>query len=538
VKFPDLVQSKHPRWSGWKGYVLGTRKSFIAGRKEPAILVRFYETFKWDIAWLETDDLIELGGVMEVPDPSLLPKDLTLLKDTIMRKPGIWVANGHPGDPSKMLSWKPGSLTSFFDYLGPNGVYGYKAAHPEVPTIIRFQHPVDWHQDPTHFARTLGEQVASKWNDIKVLDPYVYFCNEVNLHYENGDSNPSNQHLYETPEFYQRYADWVRMTADVIKNIVPEMKLITPPFAFGHNEDGEPDENGTPKIGWSGYDFLKDTIHEYFDDILTFHAYWGDGGGSIKERLYGNDSSWYAFRWRRVLDLFEKHYGVPSKMIIDEAGNFGVKDNDFTEQILYYAQETLKDNRVLALTYFLWADPTNSPGNILNSWTQNMDEMKLNSHLTALANFKLESPPVEPPPVEPPIEPPVDPPPVEPEGLHLEITYEKRGLPLIIGDYPKIGVPIVVQPPYGNAYTVISGSKVEYGVGGFEAGYANMLGDYLLTVEGVSYKVYSKGDGSSIKLKFTESTEPEVKVVLESKEIPNSLAMEIMTKYPDIFTVK
>ena len=158
-----------------------------------------------------------------------------------MRRPGLWVTNGHPGDPTEMLSWNPASVTCFYDYLGVNGIYQYKAANPDVPVIIRFQHPQNWHQNPAYYARALGEEVASKWNDMRVLDPYVYFANEMNLHYENGDPDPGNQHLYTTPQFYESYASWVRMTAEVIKNIVPEMKLITPPFAFGHREDGSPD---------------------------------------------------------------------------------------------------------------------------------------------------------------------------------------------------------------------------------------------------------------------------------------------------------
>ena len=53
-----------------------------------------------------------------------------------MRRPGLWVANGHPGDPSTMLSWKPGALTGFFDYVAINGMFQYKAANPDVPIVI------------------------------------------------------------------------------------------------------------------------------------------------------------------------------------------------------------------------------------------------------------------------------------------------------------------------------------------------------------------------------------------------------------------
>lgn len=304
----------------------------------------------------------------------------------MLRRPGLWVANGHPGDPAQMLSWNPAALTCFFDYLAPNNVFEYKAANPQVPIIIRFQHPLNWQDNPPYYADRLGRLVASKWNEIDVLDPYVYFANEMNLHYENGDQDPGNQPFYETPEFYQKYADWVAMTADVIKNIAPDMKLVTPPFAFGHNEDGAPDDDGHPKLGWAGYDYLQDTIKKYFNNILTFHAYWGNSSGSVREWLYDPQlSSWYAFRWRRVLKLFETRYNIQAKMLIDEAGNFATSDQDFTDQIIYHAENCLNDSRVLALTYFLWLDPTNSPGNVPNSWVQGV--LNLDQHLTRLKNM-------------------------------------------------------------------------------------------------------------------------------------------------------
>jgi hypothetical protein len=285
-----------------------------------------------------------------------------------------------------MLSWRPGALTCFYDYLGPNGVFGYKTTNPAAPIIVRFQHPFNWQQDPVGFARRLGEQVVSKWNDMQPLDPYVYFANEMNLHYENGDRNPSSQSLYTTPEFYQEYAQWVRMTADVIKSRVPEMKLVTPPFAFGHHEDGSPDDNGQPTEGWAGYDYLYETVRDYFDNILCFHSYWGHAGGSERAWLYDPLlSSWYAFRWRRLLKLFATRYNLQAKIIIDEAGNFGAADPDFTDQIMYHAQQCLSDARVIAVTYFLWLDPTNSPGNVANSWVQRVRD--LSNHLARLKNM-------------------------------------------------------------------------------------------------------------------------------------------------------
>jgi Stage II sporulation protein/Carboxypeptidase regulatory-like domain len=320
-----------------------------------------------------------------------------------MRRPGIWVANGSPADPQKMLSWRPGALTSFFDYLGPNRVFQYKQTQPQALVIVRFQHPKNWHADPVASARDLGDMVLSKWPELRDIDPYIYFCNEVNLHYENGDNNVGNQPKYETREFYQRYANWVRMTADHIKQRTPQMKLVCPPFAFGHHEDGAPDDNGNPKDGWAGYDYLTDTIKSHFDNIITFHAYWGNAGGSIKKQLYdAEESSWYAFRWRRVLKLFEKRYANQVRVIIDEAGNFGASDPDFTDQIIYYTRQTLADARVIALTFFLWQDPTGSPGNIPNSWVDRC--RNLDAHVAQLAALPdIATQPLPSQPTTPPV---------------------------------------------------------------------------------------------------------------------------------------
>jgi hypothetical protein len=316
-----------------------------------------------------------------------------------MRRPGLWVSNGIPSDPTKMLSWRPGSLTSFYDYIGPNRVLQYKAEHPEIPVIIRFQHPKNWHQDPAQSARNQADLVLSKWPELQAIDPYVYFANEMNLHYENGDENPGNQYQYETKEFYQRFANWVRMTADRIKQQNPAMKLVTPPFAFGHHEDGAPDDDGNPKDGWAGYDYLADTIRTHFDNIITFHAYWGNSGGSVHDWLYEpGPSSWYAFRWRRVLKLFEHRYGIDAQVIIDEAGNMRASDPDFTDQVIYHARQCLADARVIAVTYFLWEDPTFSPGNMPNAWAQRCQN--LDDHVRRLA--AMQDVEIEPGPPSPP----------------------------------------------------------------------------------------------------------------------------------------
>jgi hypothetical protein len=301
-----------------------------------------------------------------------------------MRRPGLWVANGQPQDMGRMWSWRPGAVACFYNYLAANSVFDYKAANPEVPVLVRFQHPHDWNQDIAGSAQRLGQYVASKWSELQALEPYICFASQMNMHYENGDPNPANQPHYTTPEFYQKYGEWVRLVADVIKQGAPEMRLVTPPFAFGFNEDGAPDDEGNPRKGWAGYDYLYETIRDYFDNVLTFHAFWGyPAGGSVPDWLYNPElSARYAFRWRRILKLFETRYQLQAKLFIDEVASFGPADPDFTDQLIYYAQQCLSDPRVLGLTYLLWSDSTGQPRYRLNSWEERIPNLE--AHLQRL----------------------------------------------------------------------------------------------------------------------------------------------------------
>jgi hypothetical protein len=121
--------------------------------------------------------------------------------------------------------------------------------------------------------------------------------------------------------------------------------------------------------------------------MITFHAYWGyPAGGSVPDWLYEPRlSSWYAFRWRRLLKLFETRYQLKVKFLIDEVASFGPSDPDFTDQLIYYAQQSLSDARVIALTYFLWSDPANDPLFNLHSWTEGV--ANLAEHLNRLKNM-------------------------------------------------------------------------------------------------------------------------------------------------------
>jgi len=90
---------------------------------------------------------------------------------------------------------------------------------------------------------------------------------------------------------------------------------------------------------------------------------------------------------------------------------------------------------------------------------------------------------------EPPVEPPTTP-------YVVEVTY-RSGLSLIVGDYPEVGKDLTIEGAGGNKVTVKTGSKTEWGPGGFEV-YAMPPGaPHTITVDEAQYAVQA-GDGLTI----------------------------------------
>ena len=73
------------------------------------------------------------------------------------------------------------------------------------------------------------------------------------------------------------------------------------------------------------------------------------------------------------------------------------------------------------------------------------------------------------------------------------------GLPLVVGNWDKPNQPIAILSPSGQRYRVYTGTKLEYGAGGFEF-YVIELGTYVLEIEGHRFEVPS--DGQMIRLTF------------------------------------
>jgi len=263
--------------------------------------------------------------------------------------------------------------------VSQNKVHLGKLDHPNTQVIIRFMHPLNWLDNIYESATTQANRVIEKYPELQALNPLIIYGNELNLHYECNDPDPGNQWKYTTKEHFQKIYRWTELVAQKILAKYPNARLLPPPMAFGHNEDGEPDDNGNPKIGWAGYDYLVPLLPQYFNNTMTAHYYWGHANGSNEQvELYDDlDAAWYAFRWKRVLKMLEtRHNKTDVKIIIDEAGNFEAAQPSFIDQAKFYLNNTLSDPRILGVLFFLWEDTTFSPGNMPNSWLQNIGNIE------------------------------------------------------------------------------------------------------------------------------------------------------------------
>jgi hypothetical protein len=82
----------------------------------------------------------------------------------------------------------------------------------------------------------------------------------------------------------------------------------------------------------------------------------------------------------------------------------------------------------------------------------------------------------------------------------------KPGLSLLIGKMPRSGISVVVTDPRGPVVRVISGSKAEHGVGGWEIN-AWGRGIYTVEFEGQCFDVPVQGE--TVVASFEEGEKPE-----------------------------
>jgi hypothetical protein len=113
-----------------------------------------------------------------------------------------------------------------------------------------------------------------------------------------------------------------------------------------------------------------------------------------------------------------------------------------------------------------------------------------------------------------------------PSGGHWEMTIERgEGLPLLVGDIGVANEPIIITNPDGFQTIVTSGSKPEWGLGGFEL-YAPETGDYVIQFLGQTFTVPMAGQFTKTTFRYVEAP-TEDNVLLVSEPLPRAEAESI-----------
>jgi hypothetical protein len=111
------------------------------------------------------------------------------------------------------------------------------------------------------------------------------------------------------------------------------------------------------------------------------------------------------------------------------------------------------------------------------------------------------------------------------DGWQVDLS-QGTGLPLLVGDIGLANQPIVITSPSGRQQQVISGSKPEWGVGGFEI-YATELGNYIVQFLGQRFTIPVQGQFTKAIFR-KDSGPPDEQVRLVSVLLPRARAEAIL----------
>jgi hypothetical protein len=217
-------------------------------------------------------------------------------------------------------------------------------------------------------------------------------------------------------------------------------------------------------------------LHEYAWPTLDFEA------------------PWYLLRHRKVYngDPARGWDGFPKSLkalplLITECGLDGLiekidpprgwkalyesRPDEYLRQLTWYDAELQQDLYVAGAALYCLATP-DVRWQTYDIWPELA--RTLARQATPIYRLGVVPPPQPPQPPEPP-----QPPQPEPPGWSMKVEY-RPGARIIAGSFPRAGIELTVADPWGHAVTLISGTKPEYGQGGFEA-LAPQVARYTLT---------------------------------------------------------
>jgi hypothetical protein len=271
----------------------------------------------------------------------------------------------------------------------------------------------------------------------------------------------------------------------------------------------------------------------------------------------GNDGMWRCLRYRRIMNEgIRQQYGNQHVCIITECGMtqgvWGGKDigpwaeeltvspdipggvvsspipvDDYWQSLLWYNNELMTDDYVMGACLFVtgaaglpeW-ETFEHLGPIMDRIEEFQEEISLDVAASAappaVSPIEIQSRPATvtstPPTADFAAEPETMTPPatletsalseteaaVPPAESEWQLEIERgSGLPLLVGDIGLANEPVTIIKPKGEVVRVTSGSKPEYGVGGFEV-YAHDSGTYKVEFLDQSFEISMSGQFTKV----------------------------------------
>jgi N-acetyl-anhydromuramyl-L-alanine amidase AmpD len=274
-----------------------------------------------------------------------------------MRNFGLWASNGPPQDIDTMIGLaKDGAYTVLHEGAGAEQARKIVAQHPGATILVRHHCPAWPTTDPIRWAQEVAGRMARDYAPLGITR--VVGANEPNL-------EPAPNF---TEENYRAFGRWYRAFAAEVKRLTPALLVHFPAWAAGHSEDQN-------DLGFVGY-LLPEVVEAIrLGDAINCHCYWDVNEGPLREMGgFGG-----GLRYRHVARLLRAnnilYQGGDYPLWVDEAGPWAEPWR--VEQTAAHS-DAVRSDRLAGCTYFLWADPTNNPGNTINQWHGRIPGDKLN----------------------------------------------------------------------------------------------------------------------------------------------------------------
>jgi hypothetical protein len=367
------------------------------------------------------------------------------------------------------------------------------------------------------------------WHGVKAESPHTVFVGRVYMEFEPDFNRPDLDPIKAARDHCDRILPWAERMGGtysfwqgVNEPVIGSPEAMQRCAAFDGERTRIMDDHGfrvvvgsfsvgNPRLAyWQEFLPALEAARQY-QGALALHQYaWP---------TMDHKAPWYSLRHRKVYQGEQDRdwAGLPDHLkslplLITECGLDGLitqghpprgwqnlqGPEQYLRQLAWYDAELQKDPYVAGAAVYCLAtpDPQWKPYDI---WPEPTGMLaKQATPLYRLSEVPPPTKPEQPVALEEPEQPPAGP-------WRMEVAA-RPGSKIIAGSFPRAGIHLTITDPWGNAATTTSGSKPEYGVGGFEV-LAPHTTIYRLSFLGQTFRVQTR-EASTI-VTFTEVEQPE-----------------------------